>query len=217
MRFFLFIYFFCAAPSAPSSCSLGKKLSPELRKKLLQNFQKCESDIQLDQDSLTGFTLTDSSSLRKIIRNKSEFFSSREQLCAARTARLSYIKHNAEKLKKLQEQIQEIVEAHPNDENKKKEAIEELARHSVHKRNADRMSRYDTEAKKRKLRERNFEKYKNEEGPTPEYLFAKYGSWEEVILASARPQRCLSFALGILPSEQELASIFNADASKEEL
>lgn len=200
--------------SADAPCTLGEKPSLEFRTKILQGFPRCQTDIQLDdQYSLTGFTLTDSSSLNRIIRKKTEFFASREDLCAGRKQRFAYIKYNADKLKKLQDKIQEIIEANPNDEDKKKAEIEEFARYSVNQRNTNRMSRYDSESARRRLRERNLQKYNNEEGPTPEYLFDKYGSWEEVILASARPQRCLSFAFGILPSEEEISSIL----SKQEL
>ena len=120
----LFVTLRCAAilrinakdASDSKPCTLGSQSSLELRTKILESFPKWQSDIELeDQYSLTGFTLTETSSLNKIIPNKSEFFDSRTSLCAGRAKRISYIEYNAHKLEKLKKSVKEIVEADPHD------------------------------------------------------------------------------------------------------
>lgn len=59
---------------------------------------------------------------------------------------------------------------------------EEVARAASAKRNQIRIDSYkDDPEGLAKLKARNLEKYGNEDGPTPEWLFDKYGSWELVL------------------------------------
>ena len=61
-------------------------------------------------------------------------------------------------------------------------SIEEIARKTNQLRNTNRLNDYinDPEGLAR-VKNRNILKYGNEDGPTAEYLFEKYGSWEKVI------------------------------------
>ena len=61
-------------------------------------------------------------------------------------------------------------------------SVEEIAREANQQRNLNRLNDYvnDIEGLER-VKSRNRLKYGNENGPTAEYLFKKYGSWEKVI------------------------------------
>lgn len=60
--------------------------------------------------------------------------------------------------------------------------IEEIARAASELRNEIRMAAYkDDPEGLEKVKKSNLETYGNENGPTPEYLYAKYGSWEGVL------------------------------------
>ncbi len=77
-------------------------------------------------------------------------------------------------------------------------SIEDIARSVVYDRNANRIKSYNgnlmgLEA----MKARNLRKYGNPEGPTPEMLFEKYGSWEEVIFASFRSNPGMDACLGL--------------------
>lgn len=56
------------------------------------------------------------------------------------------------------------------------------------KRNLDRMKSYESSNSEglAAMKKRNIQQYGREEGPTPEQLFEKYVSWEEVIYGSVR-------------------------------
>lgn len=61
-------------------------------------------------------------------------------------------------------------------------STEEMARKISNERNRIRIESYkDDPEGLQKLKERNLEKYGNEDGPTPEYLYEQYGSWEIVL------------------------------------
>lgn len=60
--------------------------------------------------------------------------------------------------------------------------IEEIARAASAERNRIRLDSYQNDPEGlEKLKTRNLEKYGNEEGPTPEWLYDRYGSWEGVL------------------------------------
>lgn len=54
-----------------------------------------------------------------------------------------------------------------------------------------------TPAEVRVLEERNQAKYGNPLGPTADQLYAKYGSWQEVIAASTRTSTAVDEALSL--------------------
>nr|WP_316620383.1 hypothetical protein [uncultured Ruminococcus sp.] len=61
-------------------------------------------------------------------------------------------------------------------------SVEEIARAVSNRRNEIRMEAYkDDPEGLAKLKESNLKTYGNENGGTPEYFYAKYGSWETVI------------------------------------
>ena len=61
-------------------------------------------------------------------------------------------------------------------------SMEETARSVSAKRNQNRLDSYEGNPEGlAKVKQRNLEKYGNESGPTPEWLFERYGSWEAVL------------------------------------
>ena len=76
--------------------------------------------------------------------------------------------------------------------------VEEIAREVSRRRNEQRLASYKgNEEELAIVRKSNLETYGNEEGPTPEFLYEKYGSWQTVIekALSANPgmDACLGF------------------------
>ncbi len=61
-------------------------------------------------------------------------------------------------------------------------SVEDIAKAANEQRNLNRLNDYKNDANGLKLvKERNLAKYGNENGPTAEFLYNKYGSWEIVI------------------------------------
>lgn len=61
-------------------------------------------------------------------------------------------------------------------------SVEDIAKAANEQRNLNRLNDYKNDANGLKLvKERNLAKYGNENGPTAEFLYNKYGSWETVI------------------------------------
>ena len=76
--------------------------------------------------------------------------------------------------------------------------VEEIARALSALRNEIRLEAYkDNPEGLAKVKERNLEKYGNENGPTPEYLYEKYGSWEMVAEKSFSPNLGADAILGL--------------------
>lgn len=79
-------------------------------------------------------------------------------------------------------------------------SIGEIARKMSEKRNLDRMQSYIDSNNSEGLaamKERNIQQYGRAEGPTPEQLFEKYGSWEEVIYGSVRSSPAMDVLTGL--------------------
>ena len=61
-------------------------------------------------------------------------------------------------------------------------SLEEMARAVSAERNRLRLAAYDNDPEGlAKVKQSNLETYGQEDGPTPDQLFEKYGSWEQVI------------------------------------
>ena len=77
-------------------------------------------------------------------------------------------------------------------------STEEIARAVSAKRNEIRLAVYvnDPEGLE-KVKKSNLDTYGNENGPTPESLFAKYGSWEKVLLKSFSSNAGMDACLGL--------------------
>ena len=79
-------------------------------------------------------------------------------------------------------------------------SIEDIARMKVNERNAHRIDTYIQDGNLEGLesmRARNMRQYQNPDGPTPEQLFKKYSSWEEVINSSVRSNPGMDACTGL--------------------
>ena len=77
-------------------------------------------------------------------------------------------------------------------------SVEEIARTVSEKRNQIRLDSYkDDEEGLAKLKERNLQQYGHEEGPLPDELYEKYGSWETVIAKSFSANSGMDACLGL--------------------
>lgn len=78
------------------------------------------------------------------------------------------------------------------------ESEEAIARAVSAKRNEIRIAAYDGDPEElQKLYERNLQTYGHEEGPTPDELFEKYGSWETVIEKSFSQNSGMDACVGL--------------------
>ena len=76
--------------------------------------------------------------------------------------------------------------------------IEEIARAISTRRNEIRLEAYKDDPEGLEIvKKRNLEKYGNEMGPTPEYLFEQYGSWETVIKKAFSSNPGMDASLGL--------------------
>ena len=76
--------------------------------------------------------------------------------------------------------------------------IEEIARAISTRRNEIRLEAYKDDPEGLEIvKKRNLEKYGNEMGPTPEYLFEQYGSWETVIKKAFSSNPGMDACLGL--------------------
>jgi len=83
-------------------------------------------------------------------------------------------------------------------------STEEIARAVSTMRNENRLASYaDNPEGLAKVKQSNLETYGNENGPTPESLFEKYGSWEKVILKSFSSNSGMDACLGLYDIQYE--------------
>ena len=90
-------------------------------------------------------------------------------------------------------------------------STEEIARAVSAKRNETRLLSYkDNPEGLKKVMKSNLETYGNENGPTPESLFEKYGSWEKVIIKSFSSNSGMDACLGLYDVQYEHNKLTNA-------
>lgn len=91
------------------------------------------------------------------------------------------------------------------DEMQKKGApTEDIARAVSAKRNEIRLASYEGDPEGLlRVKKSNLDTYGNENGPTPESLFAKYGSWEKVIIKSFSSNSGMDACLGLYDIQYE--------------
>ena len=90
-------------------------------------------------------------------------------------------------------------------------STEEIARAVSAKRNEVRLASYkDNPEGLQKVKESNLNTYGNENGPTAESLFEKYGSWEAVILKSFSSNSGMDACLGLYDVQYEHNRLTNA-------
>lgn len=95
-------------------------------------------------------------------------------------------------------------------------STEEIARAVSAKRNESRLASYkDNPEGLEKVKKSNLETYGNENGPTPESLYEKYGSWETVILKSFSSNSGMDACLGLYDAQYEHNKLTNAIAENE--
>lgn len=92
-------------------------------------------------------------------------------------------------------------------------STEEIARAVSEKRNESRLASYKNDPEGlAKVRKSNLETYGNENGPTPDSLYEKYGSWETVIIKSFSSNSGMDACLGLYDVQYEHNKLTNAIA-----
>jgi len=148
---------------------------------------KIAKEIESNSDTVYGYSPKKGSPLDKFGVD----WTNQEQVASARAKRMEYLKNMEQKKVKLESEVAKL-----QSEGK---SIEEIARKMSEKRNLDRMKSYDSSNSEglAAMKERNIQQYGREEGPTPEQLFEKYGSWEEVIYGSVRTSPAMDVLTGL--------------------
>jgi len=83
-------------------------------------------------------------------------------------------------------------------------STEEIARAVSAKRNENRLASYANDPEGlEKVKKSNLDTYGNENGPTPESLFEKYGSWKKVIIKSFSSNSGMDACLGLYDVQYE--------------
>ena len=129
--------------------------------------EKAMSDVIYDEDAIYGYIPSQTGTLSQYIDYA---WNNEESAKGYREERIKYHKSNNENIRALEKKLRE--------EGKN---IEEIARACSALRNQNRLDMYDNEDDLKVVKERNLQTYGNELGPTPEYLYDKYGSWEKVL------------------------------------
>ena len=142
------------------------------------------ADIIVNPDAVYGYSPNpDSGSLKDFAAYD---WSDQELVAAAKKEREEY--HAS--IQELYDKLHEMQEAGYE--------VEEIARVISTRRNEIRMEAYkDDPERMETVKKRNLEKYGNEMGPTPEYLFEQYGSWETVIKEAFSSNPGMDACLGL--------------------
>lgn len=103
-----------------------------------------------------------------------------------------------------------------NKMSKEGKSVEEIARAVSAKRNELRLTSYKNDPEGlEKVKKSNLETYGNENGPTAESLFEKYGSWEKVLIKSFSSNSGMDACLGLYDIQYENNKLTNAIAENE--
>lgn len=103
-----------------------------------------------------------------------------------------------------------------NKMSKEGKSVEEIARAVSAKRNELRLASYKNDPEGlEKVKKSNLETYGNENGPTAESLFEKYGSWEKVLIKSFSSNSGMDACLGLYDIQYEHNKLTNAIAENE--
>lgn len=148
---------------------------------------KIAKEIESNSDAVYGYSPKKGSPLDKFGVD----WTNQERVASARAKRMEYLKNMEQKKVKLESEVAKL--------QSEGMSIEEIARKMSEKRNLDRMKSYDSSNSEglAAMKERNIQQYGREEGPTPEQLFEKYGSWEEVIYGSVRTSPAMDVLTGL--------------------
>lgn len=140
-------------------------------------------DIVADENAIYGFRPSETGSL-KIYADAD--WTDPEVVAQGRAERIAY-HESVESMYVMLQQMQE-----------QGKSTEEIARAVSSRRNEIRLEEYaDDPERLAELKERNLEKYGHEEGPLPDELYEKYGSWERVIEKSFSTNAGMDACLGL--------------------
>ena len=129
---------------------------------------KAAQDIIEDENAVYGYSPNPSS--KRLGEYASYDWSDETLVAGARAERIEYHQKNEE----LYQMIREMGAAG--------KSTEEIARAVSTRRNEIRLEAYKDDSEGlEKVKKSNLETYGHEEGPTPDELFTKYGSWETVM------------------------------------
>ena len=139
---------------------------------------KVLDDAEYDSNAVFGYKPSTTGSLSQFADYD---WTNEEAVLGYKEERIKYISENDERIKTLE-----------NDLRSQNKSIEEIARECSTLRNQIRLDQYkDDPEGLALLKERNLSKYGHEEGPLPDELYQKYGSWEMVL------EKCYSVNRGM--------------------
>ena len=131
-------------------------------------YSKVLVDVDEDTNAIYGYKPNDTGSLKQFVDYA---WNDKDAVAGYKQERIKYIDENDKIIHDLENKLRE-----------EGKSIEEIARACSNQRNQNRLDQYkDDPEGLAKLKERNLEQYGNEDGPTPEWLFDRYGSWEIVL------------------------------------
>ena len=142
-------------------------------------------DIVVNPDAVYGFSPSNAEESRLKAYVDAIDWSNPEQVAAGREQRREY----HESMQELYDMIMAMT--------KENDDIETIARAVSRRRNEIRLESYhDDPEGLETVRKTNLENYGNEDGPTPEFLYEKYGSWETVLLKALQTNAGMDACLG---------------------
>ena len=161
-------------------------------------------DIVVNPDAVYGYSPNPESTRLGKFADALDW-TNEEQVAAAREERRAYLEEN----KKMYGVIEEMLAQGKN--------VEEIAREVSRLRNENRLASYknDPEGLER-VKQSNLETYGHEEGPTPEQLYEKYGSWQTVLEKALSTNAGMDACLGFYDENYDSYDIMDRVAAAEE-
>ncbi len=146
--------------------------------------QRAAKDIIVDENAIYGYSPDPDSA--RLGEYASYDWGDPSVVWKARQDRIKYLKQDSELYALLASCI-----AQGN-------STEETARKASRRRNELRLASYENDPEGlAKVRLSNLKTYGNEEGPTPEFLFKKYGSWDTVLQKAFSTNHGMDACLGL--------------------
>jgi glucose-1-phosphatase len=163
-------------------------------------------DIVVNPDAVYGFSPSgaEESTLKEYV--DAIDWTNWDQVEKARAQRQEY--HDS--LQELYEMIMTMVEEDLD--------VETIARAVSQRRNEIRMESYTDDPEGLELvKKRNLEVYGNENGPTPEFLFEKYGSWEMVLIKALGTNPGMDACLGFYDEYYDLYDLETESSAESQI
>ena len=146
---------------------------------------KAAQDIIVDPDAVYGFSPNPESTRLGVYADAIDW-TDEAQVAEATAAREAYHEKNKELYKIIEDGLANG------------ESMEEIARKVSTRRNEIRLEAYADDPEGLELvKQSNLETYGNEMGPTPDYLYEKYGSWQTVIEKACSTNAGMDACLGL--------------------